>query len=73
MTPFGEVEEEGKRKFQEDLDDIHRMFQDHVAENRTQLDIDDVATGESWLALQVTETAASTSCHQLGTVEPLLN
>lgn len=52
LTTFGKVTEEGKEKFQENLDDIHKAFQDHVVEHRKELMIDEVATGEYWLASQ---------------------
>lgn len=52
VHPFAEVTEDGKEKFQEQLEDIHTAFRDHVAEYRDQANPDDVATGEAWLALQ---------------------
>ncbi|WP_444930573.1 protease SohB [Microbulbifer sp. SSSA002] len=48
VTMFGENTEEGKQKFQEDLDEIHFLFQHFVGEYRPKLDIDKVATGEVW-------------------------
>jgi serine protease SohB len=50
LTIFGENTEKGRQKFQDDLEKIHHAFQAHVLENRKQLDIDKVATGEHWLA-----------------------
>jgi ClpP class serine protease len=53
VTVFGENSPEAKAKFQQDLDRIQDAFKAHVGGNRTgQLDIDEVATGEAWLALQ---------------------
>lgn len=44
---------EGIEKFQEQLDEVHDAFKSHVATNRPeQLNVDDVATGEAWLACQ---------------------
>lgn len=55
ITPFSEVTEEGKEKFQENLEDIHKAFKEHVANGRQSLDIEDVATGDYWLATQAKE------------------
>ena len=44
---------EGIQKFQEQLDEVHDAFKSHVAENRAdRIKVDDVATGEAWLACQ---------------------
>lgn len=48
LTVFGENTEEGRNKFKADLDNIHQLFKSHVAERRPQLDIEAVATGETW-------------------------
>ena len=50
LTLFGENNDKGRKKFQEDLEKIHDKFRDYVLENRQQLDMDKVATGEHWLA-----------------------
>lgn len=55
ITPFAEVTEEGKKKFQENLEDIHKAFKEHVSNSRQSLDIEDVATGDYWLATQAKE------------------
>mmetsp|Transcript_523 Transcript_523/g.1124 ORF Transcript_523/g.1124 Transcript_523/m.1124 type:complete len:500 (+) Transcript_523:179-1678(+) len=56
VTVFGEMTEEGKAKFQSDLESIHAAFKGHVNEQRGHaLDIEQVATGEAWLALQCKE------------------
>lgn len=46
--------EEGKAKLQEELDDIHAAFKDHVALARPEVrkNIEEIATGEYWLAVQ---------------------
>lgn len=49
LSVLGENTEEGRQKFQHDLEAIHALFKRHVAERRTQLDIEAVATGEIWL------------------------
>ncbi len=50
LTLFGENTEKGKKKAQDDLEKIHAAFRNYVAANREQLDIDQVSTGEHWLA-----------------------
>ena len=50
MTVFGSNTDKGRKKFQEDIDLIHLSFREFVAQNRHQVDIDKVATGEHWLA-----------------------
>ncbi|KTD06731.1 protease SohB [Legionella jamestowniensis] len=50
LTMFGENTEKGRQKLQEDIEKIHQAFRNYVLENRPQLDIDKVATGEHWLA-----------------------
>lgn len=65
LTLLGENTDEGREKFRQELEDVHALFQDFVVENRPELDIDAVATGEAWygtraLALHlVDELAAS--------------
>ncbi len=49
LTLLGENTDKGRKKFQEDLERIHQKFRDYVLENRQQVDIDKVATGEHWL------------------------
>src|SRR5690606_20775601 len=48
LTLFGENTEKGREKFQEDLENIHRLFKAFVSRYRPVLDIDRVATGEVW-------------------------
>lgn len=50
VSVFGEITEKGRRKFQEELEDIHRLFKEFVKAQRPNLDLDKVATGEHWLA-----------------------
>lgn len=55
LTMFGENTEKGRKKFQEDIESIHKIFRDYVLRNRNELDIDKVATGEHWLATDALE------------------
>ena len=50
LTVLGENTPKGREKFKEDLECIHTAFRNYVLNNRQQLDIDEVATGEHWLA-----------------------
>ncbi|KTD29421.1 protease SohB [Legionella maceachernii] len=50
LTLFGENTEKGREKFQEDLEKIHDAFKSAVLSNRGQLNINQVSTGEHWLA-----------------------
>lgn len=62
LTIFGENTEKGRQKFQDDLEKIHQAFRNFVLNNRQQLDIDAVSTGEHWLA---------TDAHELRLVDSL--
>lgn len=48
LTIFGENTEPARAKFREELEDTHLLFKSFVIENRPQLDIAQVATGEHW-------------------------
>ena len=48
LTVLGENTEEGRQKFIEDLEDTHALFQEFVSARRPQLDMENVATGETW-------------------------
>lgn len=48
LTMVGENTDEGRQKFKEELEDTHILFKEFVSENRPQLDIDHIATGEVW-------------------------
>ncbi len=48
LTIFGENTEKGREKFIEELEDTHELFKTFVNENRSQVEISEVATGEVW-------------------------
>ncbi len=48
LTMFGENTEEGRKKFLDQLEQIHTLFKNFVSKYRPQLDIEEVATGEYW-------------------------
>lgn len=52
ITLFGENDKKSRAKFQEELEEIHHLFKQHIIQYRPQLDIDKVATGEHWLAIK---------------------
>lgn len=55
LTMLGENTKAARQKFQDDLDTIHIQFKDYVIKNRSQLDIDKIATGEYWLGKDALE------------------
>lgn len=55
LTVFGENNDEGREKFKAELEDVHVMFKEFVGENRADLDIDKVATGEYWYGTRAKE------------------
>ena len=61
LTVFGENTDEGRAKTQEDINEVHDLFKQHVKQFRDQVDIDAIATGEYWygqraLELQLVDT-----------------
>ncbi|MGB1882142.1 MAG: protease SohB [Gammaproteobacteria bacterium] len=50
LTLFGENTDEGRAKFQEELNDAHALFKEFVAMHRPQVDLQLVATGQWWFA-----------------------
>ncbi len=51
LTVFGKNTAKGRAKFQAELELIHQNFRDYVLTNRSEMNIDEVATGEHWLAV----------------------
>ncbi len=52
LTLFGENTRKGREKFQEEVDEAHALFKLFILENRPNLNIDQVATGEHWYGSQ---------------------
>lgn len=48
LTVFGENTEAGRAKFRETLEDAHALFKSFIVQNRPQVPIDEVATGDHW-------------------------
>jgi serine protease SohB len=55
LTVLGENTEEGRQKFIEELEDVHLLFQEFVGTHRAELDLDKVATGETWYGQQAVD------------------
>ena len=55
LTVFGENTDEGRQKFQQELEETHELFKAFVTKYRPQLDLAKVATGEHWYGQQAIE------------------
>lgn len=55
VSVFGEITENGREKFKEQIQDTHQLFKTWVHTYRPQLDLDKVATGEFWFGLKALE------------------
>jgi serine protease SohB len=55
LTVFGENNQQGREKFQSELEEIHQAFKQHVQRAREIVEIEKVATGEFWLGEQALE------------------
>lgn len=55
VSLFGEISEKGKAKQLQDIEDMHKLFKEHVHANRPSLDIDKVSTGEYWYGIRAKE------------------
>ncbi|QFU22268.1 protease SohB [Shewanella eurypsychrophilus] len=55
LTLFGENTDEGREKFQKELEETHVLFKEFIAKYRPELDLEKVATGEHWYGQQAIE------------------
>jgi serine protease SohB len=55
MTLFGEITEEGKEKFKEELEETHELFKNHIKKFRPKVDVEAIATGEHWYGTRAQE------------------
>lgn len=55
LTVFGKNSEADRAKAHEDVEEIHAIFKDFVLENRPNLDLGRVATGEHWYGVRAQE------------------
>jgi serine protease SohB len=52
LTILGENDDKAREKFREELETVHQQFKQFVSEHRPRMDIDQIATGEHWLAAE---------------------
>ncbi|MDP1932444.1 MAG: protease SohB [Gammaproteobacteria bacterium] len=52
LSTFGEITQKGRDKVKEDVEEMHVIFKDWVKLHRPVVDIDNIATGETWVGLQ---------------------
>ena len=69
LTVFGENSDVDRARMQQEIDDTHTLFKDFVGEQRPQLDIGAVATGEHWYGRQALELVL---CDELRTSDDYL-
>jgi len=55
LTMFGENTPADREKVKDELEDIHGLFKNLIKQNRQEVDLAKVATGEHWLAQQAIE------------------
>jgi len=55
LTTFGEITQKGRDKVKEDVEEMHVIFKAWVKQHRPVVDIDNIATGETWVGLQARE------------------
>lgn len=55
LTVFGENTDKGREKFVEELEQTHVLFKEFVGTNRPALDIEKIATGETWYGQRALE------------------
>ncbi len=55
LTLFGENTEADREKLKEELEETHHLFKQFVKDNREQVDIEKIATGEHWFGTRALE------------------
>lgn len=55
VTMFGHNTDKGREKFTEELEETHVLFKQFVSDHRPQVNISDVATGETWYGTRALE------------------
>ena len=50
LTVFGENTNKDREKFKQEIEEIHHYFKQFISENRPVVNVEQVATGEFWLA-----------------------
>lgn len=57
MTMLGENTDAARKKFVAELEEVHVLFKSHVSTMRPKVDIDKIATGETWYGTQALDLA----------------
>jgi len=55
LTTFGEITKKGRTKVKEDVEEMHVLFKNWVKQHRPAVEIDAIATGETWVGIQALE------------------
>jgi serine protease SohB len=55
LSVFGENTDAGREKFRETLEEAHGLFKDFIRQNRPQVDLAQVATGDHWFGTRALE------------------
>jgi ClpP class serine protease len=69
VTPTKKITKEDVQKSKEDIEDVLKLFKTFVKENRPSLDIEKVATGETWFG---TDALALNLCDEIRTVDEVV-
>jgi serine protease SohB len=63
LTTIGENTSDGRKKFQEEVNTVHGLFKTFVSKYRPKVNIEEVATGESWFGIDaVAKDLADENC-----------
>ncbi len=55
LTMLGENTDKAREKFKEELEQTHQLFKRFINQNRPELDLEKVATGEHWYGIEALE------------------
>lgn len=55
LSQFGEITQKGRDKVQEEVETMHDIFKAWIKEHRPSVEIDKIATGETWVGTQAKE------------------
>lgn len=55
LTQFGEITQKGRDKVQEEVETMHDIFKAWIKNHRPSVEIDKIATGETWVGTQAKE------------------
>lgn len=55
LSTFGEITQKGREKVKEDVEEMHTLFKSWVKQHRPAVEIDSIATGETWVGIQALE------------------